>query len=247
MNHFFLDSHLFSGNRVNFPEDIVHQIIHVLRMHSGEVVEVLDGKGSIYRVQIKIDIDQKDIFGKILEKTPVTTEPKISITLCFGMTSRDKVEWILQKGTEVGISQFFPFISSRSLVQSTDLSEKRIMRWERIIREAAEQAHRGRLPSLLSPKDYMDCLKIVSDQHDLSLIAWEAAETAAGSLRESVRNFDGSKVALFVGPEGGYSDGEIETAKKYGCRVVSLGERILRMETAALVFPAVVLYELGEL
>jgi 16S rRNA (uracil1498-N3)-methyltransferase len=247
MNHFFLDSHLFSGNRVNFPEDIVHQIIHVLRMHSGEVVEVLDGKGSIYRVQIKIDIDQKDIFGKILEKTPVTTEPKISITLCFGMTSRDKVEWILQKGTEVGISQFFPFISSRSLVQSTDLSEKRIMRWERIIREAAEQAHRGRLPSLLFPKDYMDCLKTVSDRNDLSLIAWEAAETVAGSLRESITNFTGSKVALFVGPEGGFSDDEIETAKKSGCRVVSLGERILRMETAALVFPAVVLYELGEL
>jgi 16S rRNA (uracil1498-N3)-methyltransferase len=68
-----------------------------------------------------------------------------------------------------------------------------------------------------------------------------------GSLRESITNFTGSKVALFVGPEGGFSDDEIETAKKSGCRVVSLGERILRMETAALVFPAVVLYELGEL
>jgi 16S rRNA (uracil1498-N3)-methyltransferase len=247
MNRFFLKSHLITGNRVNFPEDIAHQIIHVLRMRSGEVVEVLDGQGFIYRVQIKIDIDQKDISGKILEKTPVTTEPKVSITLYFGMTSRDKVEWILQKGTEIGVSQFSPFISSRSLVQSTDLSEKRIMRWERIIREAAEQSHRGKLPSLLSPKDYEDSLKEISDQYDLSLIAWEAAETAAGSLRESITNFTGLKVALFVGPEGGFSDGEIETAKKSGCQVVSLGERILRMETAALVFPAVVLYELGEL
>ena len=247
MNRFFLDSHLFSDDRVNFPEDIVHQITHVLRMRSGEIVEVLDGQGYIYRVQIKINLDQKDAFGKILKKKPVTTEPKISITLCFGMTSRDKVEWILQKGTEIGVSQFFPFISSRSLVQSADLSEKRIMRWERIIREAAEQSHRGKLPSLIYPKDYEDCLQAVSDQHDLSLIAWEAAETAVDSLQESATNFSGSKVALFVGPEGGFSFDEIKTAKKAGCRVVSLGERILRMETAALVFPALVLYELGEL
>ena len=247
MNRFFLDSHLFSSDRVNFPEDIIHQIIHVLRMRTGEVVEVLDGRGFVYRVQIKIDITQKDVVGKILEKMPVTTEPKISITLCFGMTSRDKVEWILQKGTEIGVTKFSPFISTRSLVQSTDLSEKRILRWERIIREAAEQSHRGKLPSLLSPKDYEDCLEEISDQHDLSLIAWEAAETASGSLRDSITNFEGSKIALFIGPEGGFSENEIETAKKAGCWVVSLGKRILRMETAALVFPAVVLYELGAL
>lgn len=247
MNRFFLDSHLLSSDRVKFPEDIVHQIIHVLRMRTGEVVEVLDGQGSIYQVQIEIDLDQKDAFGKILEKMAVTTEPKIRVTLCFGMSSRDKIEWILQKGTEVGVTQFSPFISSRSLVQSTDLREKRILRWERIIREAAEQSHRGKLPSLLSPKDYEDCLEEISAQHDLSLIAWEAAETAQGRLRESIKKFVGSRIALFVGPEGGFSDDEIETAIKAGCQVVSLGERILRMETAALVFPAVVLYELGEL
>lgn len=247
MNRFFLDSHLFSDNRVKFPEDIAHQIINVLRMRSGEIVEVLDGRGFVYRVQMQIDTDQKAVYGKILEKKSVTTEPEISITLCFGMTSRDKIELILQKGTEIGVSHFSPFISSRTLVQSTDLSAKKIERWERIIREAAEQSHRGQLPSLQFPKDFEDCLTAVYDSHDLSLIAWEEAEKNKERFQDSFKNFDGSKIALFVGPEGGFSDEEIEIAKNAGCQVVSLGDRILRMETAAMVFPALVLYELGEL
>ena len=246
MNRFFLDPHLFSGDRVNFPKGIAHQIIHVLRMHSGELVDVLDGQGSVYRVQLNIDLDQKIVYGKILEKSPATTEPNVSITLCFGMTSRDKVEFILQKGTEIGISQFVPFISSRTLVQSTNLSGKKKERWERIIQEAAEQSHRGKLPSLQPPKHFEDYLNAVCDQHDLSLIAWERAETVADSLRENIRNFHGSKIALFIGPEGGFSEQEIDTAKKAGCQVVTLGDRILRMETAAVVFPAVVLYEICE-
>jgi 16S rRNA (uracil1498-N3)-methyltransferase len=163
------------------------------------------------------------------------------------MTSRDKVELILQKGTEVGVSKFSPFISSRSLVQSTALSDKRKLRWERIIREAAEQSHRGKLPALISPMRFKECLSANFDQHDLSLIAWEGAAATEGALRESLKDFEGLKIALFIGPEGGFSDDEIGTAKKAGCQVISLGERILRMETAALVFPAIVLYQLGEL
>ena len=247
MNRFFLDSHLFHDNRVKFPEDIAHQILNVLRMGSGEEVEVLNDQGFVFRVQIAIDIDKKAVYGNILGKEPVTTEPEIGITLCFGMASRDKVEFILQKGTEIGISEFFPFISSRSLVRSTDLSEKKKMRWKRIIREAAEQAHRGRLPSLLSPKNFDECLASIYDHYDLSLIAWEKAEKNRPNLRERLKHFSGTKIVLFVGPEGGFSDEEVEAAKKAGCHVVSLGERILRMETAAMVFPAVVLYELGAL
>jgi 16S rRNA (uracil1498-N3)-methyltransferase len=247
MNRFFLDSHLIINDRVNFPENIAHQIIHVLRMDSGEVVEVLDGKGLIFQVQLDIDFDKKVVLGKILDRKPATTEPGISICLCFGMTSREKVELILQKGTEVGVSKFSPFISSRSLVQSTALSDKRKLRWERIIREAAEQSHRGKLPALISPMRFKECLSANFDQHDLSLIAWEGAAATEGALRESLKDFEGLKIALFIGPEGGFSDDEIGTAKKAGCQVISLGERILRMETAALVFPAIVLYELDEL
>jgi len=247
MNRFFLYSHLFSNDRVNFPEDIAHQIMNVLRMRSGDEVVVLDDQGAAYRVELVVDQEQKTVSGKIVGKEPVMSEPKIKLTLCFGMTSRDKVELILQKGTEIGVSEFFPFISSRTLVQSTDLSEKKRIRWERIIREAAEQSHRGRLPVLTAPKKYGESLSAICVRHDLSLIAWEGAERNKSSLKEIIEPFQGSTIALIVGPEGGFSEKEIDRAKKAGCHVITLGERILRMETAAVVFPALVLYELGEL
>ncbi len=247
MNRFFLDSHLFSDDRVKFPEDIAHQIINVLRMRSGDEVIVLDDQGISYRVELMVDLEQKTVSGKIVSEEPVTTEPKVTLALCFGMTSRDKVEMILQKGTEIGVSDFFPFISSRTLVQSTDLSEKKKIRWERIIREAAEQSHRGRMPVLAAPKSYEECISAICDQYDLSLIAWEDAKREGTKLKDIVESFHGSTIALVVGPEGGFSEEEIDSAKKAGCQVVSLGERILRMETAAMVFPALVFYELGEL
>ncbi len=246
MNHFFLDPHLISPNRVKFPEDITHQILTVLRMRSGDQVKVLDNRGLIYKVEIVFDPHQKNVYGKIIGKDIVTSEPNLKLALFFGLTSRDKVEWILQKGTEIGVSEFFPFISSRTLVQSTNISEKKKTRWERIIREAAEQANRGRLPSLTTPKSLEECLLTNSDHDGISLIAWEGADTKPVSIKEILGQFDGSSISLFVGPEGGFSDEEIDSAKKAGCKVISLGERILRMETAAVVFPAIVLYELDK-
>jgi 16S rRNA (uracil1498-N3)-methyltransferase len=163
------------------------------------------------------------------------------------MTSRDKFEWILQKGTEIGISEFSPFISFRTLVQSADLSEKKMARWERIIQEAAEQSHRGRLPKLNQPQEFEACLNSSAAITSLSLIAWEEEGANQVKVAQSLEGFDGSSIALYVGPEGGFSEEEIHLAKESGCRVVTLGDRILRMETAAIVFPAVVLHDLGEL
>jgi 16S rRNA (uracil1498-N3)-methyltransferase len=145
------------------------------------------------------------------------------------------------------VSEFSPFISSRTLVQSTNLSEKKNIRWERIIREAAEQSHRGRLPRLNQSQRFEKCLSTACDGHGISLIAWEDEDVDQLNISQSLHGYDGSAVTLFVGPEGGFSHEEIKTAKALGCRVVTLGSRILRMETAAIVFPALVFHELGDL
>jgi len=157
MNRFFLKADQFSGKEVFFPPELAHQILHVLRLGEGDRVVVLDNQGQVHRVALHVPPGGRHVTGTIRETEPVTTEPGVHVSLCFGLSTRDKVEGILQKGTEIGVSAFYPFVSSRTRVQSTGLTVKKFARWVRIIREAAEQSHRGRLPVLNQPRIEPDC------------------------------------------------------------------------------------------
>lgn len=246
MQRFFLTPEHFSGLQVTFPRETAHQIIHVLRLNEGDQVDVLDNSGVVHRVRLHVKAFEMTVTGTIFETSLVSTEPEIPISLYFGLSRRDKVEWILQKGTEIGVSAFFPFISTRTLVKSASLSEKKNDRWVKIIQEAAEQSARGRLPALHAPKDFADCISEAKTKHTLSLLAWEVTKLGSDSLGVVLKSFDVGPIALFVGPEGGFSEDEVHMAQEMGCKIVSLGPRILRMETAAIVFPALVLFQLGE-
>ncbi len=243
MNRFFLTAKKIHENSViSFPPEIAHQILHVLRMKPGDQVEVLDNSGREFLVELT-RLDSQMLQGQVIECHVVETEPDLFLSLCFGLTNRDKVEWILQKATEIGVSEFRPFISSRTLVQSTSLGEKKLERWNRIIREAAEQSGRGRLPVLCRPCDYGTLLSSLEQAFPVCLLAWESAKDAA----RLTQLLSAERMALVIGPEGGFEAAETEMAMACGCQVVSLGKRILRMETAAMVFPALVLHALGEL
>ena len=246
MNRFFLDNECISKDWVRFPEDLAHQIVHVLRMGDGDSVQVLDNRVQIYLVRLQVDKQSNDVSGKIVGIEAAGGEPQVEITLYFGLSNRDKVEWILQKGTEVGVKTFAPFVSRRTLVQTTVLSEKRKNRWENIIREAAEQSYRGRIPTLYDPVDLQLALNHNKESFDLCLMAWEGSSCSEG-LNEALAGSGTRRIALFVGPEGGFSEEEVQAARKAGCQVVSLGARILRMETAAILFPALVLSALDAL
>lgn len=247
MNRFFLSPANIKDQVVHFPGDIARQIRHVLRLGPGDVVEVLDNSGQVYRVRLELDPDGSQVTGRVQDSYEAETEPGYPLILYFGLTGREKVEWILQKGTEIGITTFQPFISSRTLVQSPEVSPKKQDRWERIIREAAEQSHRGRLPELKAPSAFTDCVLVAQEANGLNLLAWEAADPATQPMPQALKSYSGGAIGLFVGPEGGFSTAEVDLARSNGCQVVSLGSRILRMETAALVFPALVLYGLGAL
>jgi 16S rRNA (uracil1498-N3)-methyltransferase len=244
MNRFFLTAQEISKREmVSFPPEISHQILHVLRMKTGDRVEVLDNSGRGYLVELALS-DFQEVQGQVIEAYRVETEPGLFLSLCFGLTSRDKVEWILQKATEIGVSEFRPFVSSRTLVQSTDLGKKKQDRWERIIREAAEQSGRGRLPVLHPPCEYDHLLDVLADSFPRCLLAWEDADVDALGLQDLPPV---ERIALLIGPEGGFEPGEARAARRSGCQIVSLGKRILRMETAAMVFPALILHGYGEL
>ena len=247
MNRFFLPENLIKHGEVNFPEEIAHQILRVLRLKSGDMVYVLDNQGAIHNVLLQVDAGVGKVSGTVVHTDSVKTEPGIFLTLYFGLTTREKTEFILQKGTEIGISAFAPVISTRTLVQSDELSAKRRTRWEKIICEAAEQSYRGRLPILNVPMNFEDGIADAINQHDLALIAWEGADSDRNSMKKIVFHDGLTRIALFVGPEGGFSEEEIALASAKACQVVLLGKRILRMETAAILLPGLVLFALGEM
>jgi len=165
--------------------------MHVLRLKEADQVIVLDDQGNQYQVTLSIDIKHMAVSGEIMQKEAVSSEPSTKISLCFGLSNREKVEFIFQKGTEVGISAFYPYISSRTLVQSSTLSEKRITRWERIIREAAEQSERGRLPVLNPIMDLHTCSDQVVPTHDVSLVAWEDMKPQTNAVHQILSEIDG--------------------------------------------------------
>jgi 16S rRNA (uracil1498-N3)-methyltransferase len=242
MNRFFIPIECIQNGRVVFPADVSHQILRVLRLRSYERVIVLDNLGMAYEVELEM-VQSKGVMGNVLETRAVAGEAKTVITLYLGLTQREKFEWILQKATEIGVASFIPLITRRSLVQSAHEIDNKVERWERIIREAAEQSGRGLCPKLM-PVQQMDRLKPLESNHK-GFVLWE--EEHGQSFRTALRKSDSQFLALLIGPEGGLTEDEVENVKGAGFEAVSLGKRILRMETAAIVAAAVVLYERGDM
>jgi 16S rRNA (uracil1498-N3)-methyltransferase len=243
-HRFFISPENFKDDRVNFPADLQAQISRVLRLRAGDEVAALDNLGNSYQARLEQEPDGS-WFGKIISSCRVDSDPRIRVTLYFGLTQREKVEWILQKGTEVGVAAFQPFISRRTLAQQPESAEKHHTRWEAILREAAEQSGRGHIPDLLKPVKLKDAIKSAVGENDLTIAAWE--DETRKDLKAVLSKQKLSYVGLFCGPEGGFDPAEIDLMQTAGVKLFSLGKRVLRMETAAILTPALVLYELGEM
>ena len=243
MHRFFVDPNYFSGERITLPPAIAHQIRNVLRLRVGSAILVLDNSGAEYEVLLR-QVDRQQVIGEAVAKRPSPNEPTVQLTLYQALMKRDKFEWVLQKGTEIGVSAFVPLVTQRSLVQDVDLKANKQARWHKIITEAAEQSRRGRIPELHPPQTLVQALE--SHPAQPGLIAWEEEDSLRlrGALVEGERP---SHISLFIGPEGGFATEEVEAAQAAGIQAITLGKRILRAETAALVAAALVLYELDQM
>ncbi len=243
MQRFFLPLDAFDGGKIRFPKSVSHQILQVLRMNAAaDRVAVINPEGTEYLVKLDGQTDGL-INGLILGPLPPNPEPNLKLVLCFSLSRREKVELILQKCTEIGIFAFQPFISSRSLVQGRDLDEKRLHRWQAIIREASEQARRQHIPELRPVLAYESLVGSISHEN-LKFIAWEEARLVDKFLASDLVSANG-EVFLLIGPEGGLSFEEVEAARNVGWQVISLGKSILRMETACIAGSAIAIH-LGE-
>jgi len=237
MHRFFLPPDAFHGEQVVFPPDIARQIRSVLRLHPGEEVLALDGRGAAFRVELT-HVARGKAGGRILERMLATGEPAGELILCQAISKGERFEWVLQKGTELGVTTFQPIITRRTLRKQPGAG--RWERWRRIIREAAEQSGRGKLPRLLTPVSFADALANASG---LGLLPTVFAQQSVGTALA-----DASwPVTLFVGPEGGFAPEEVTQARAAGVLPVTLGPRTLRTETAAIVLVTLTLAALGEL
>ena len=241
MQHFFINANLIEDGVVTFPEDISRQIRNVLRLNvKSDAVIVLDNSGWEYLVQLTGRKGQS-LIGEITCKQIGRPEPVVGLRLCYSLTRREKMEVILQKATEIGATSFQPFISSRSLVQDGHQNSARQERLTSIIREAAEQSMRSKLPTLMPALPFEEMLAAAEDCA-VKLIAWEGTAIVRQLDAEilEVGKDSGQEIALLIGPEGGFSADEVALAEKYGFQQVSLGSNILRMETACIAGCAII-------
>lgn len=243
MTHrFFIPPAWLTPPTVTFSGEMAHQIKTVLRMQPGDEVIVLDNSGQAWRV-VLTEIGKATVQGNLIAEQVAQGEPRLQITLYQGTLKGSKFEWVLQKGTELGISRFAPTICHRSVVSRRAALDQKRARWEKIIQEAAEQSGRDKLPRLEAALPLAEAL-VQAQGQALRLMPWE--EAGGASLRSVLAEVQPETVAVFIGPEGGFTAEEAALAAAGGTRLVKLGPRILRAETAGLAVCAALLYELGE-
>lgn len=241
-----MDPKCIKGDQIKLSNPIAHQVQSVLRLNPGQEIQVADNLGNEYLVRLG-SFYPTHIEGTITNITFGQTEPKIILNLYQGIMKGDRFETTLQKGTEIGISKFVPVVCERMQPKvSTLWFQKRSRRWNRILQEASEQSGRTHIPYLDNPDSLANSLDTAPG---LRLIAWEDEQhISLKTVIEENENLIVEKgVSVFVGPEGGFSPQEIESATKLEISRVSLGPRILRAETAGIVIASAVMYHFGEL
>ncbi len=249
-HRFFITPEQIQTEIIILSGDQAHQITNVLRLREGDHIQILDNNGWQYHLKL-ISAESTRVVGSIVSKIRESGEPKIKLTLYQSLLKRDNFEWVLQKGTELGITTFVPIVTQRTIARQTSLKENKLARWRRIVIEAAEQSGRGKVPVISQPVPFKAAL-YAAGVNNLSLISWENEKeknlttALAGLTAESVEP-SRSGIAIFIGPEGGFTEGEIIDAVSAGIIPVTLGPRVLRAETAAIVATAIILHELDEM
>ncbi len=242
MNRFFIPKEWFDADGVNIDEEAARQITSVLRLKLADRVIVLDNTGMEYEVAID-KISRDSVHGRIVRQEISDNEPDVKITLFQSLLKSDKFEYILQKGTELGVTTFVPIVSARCIAKKE--SSEKYTRWQKIIQEAAEQSERAIIPELRATIPFAQACETVNP---LSVMLWE--EESFRSLAKIMRKPEYKVIKainLFVGPEGGYTDREAIHAREHGILTASLGKRILRADTAGIVAVSAIMYDQNEL
>ncbi|WP_438346890.1 16S rRNA (uracil(1498)-N(3))-methyltransferase [Paenibacillus sp. FA6] len=251
MQRYFISVEQFRENTVEITGEDARHITRVMRGKAGDKIIVSDGLSREAVVELE-SLEQGLVTANIVEHLDMLQEARVKVTLAQSLPKGDKMETVIQKCTEIGAVSFVPFLSERTIVQyDAKKEEKRLERWRKICKEAAEQSHRNIVPAIEPPLTWSQLMKSFT-LYDAVYFCYEKEQ--GSQLRDALLPFIQSveasstpNVLLVVGPEGGFSEGECRKAEEAGAVSVGLGRRILRCETAGMVALSCILYDFGEM
>lgn len=229
LSRFFIDAPLSIGEH-ELPEAQAHYISRVLRMAEGDAVQLFDGSGQEFRARL-LDVGKKRVVVQVDESFNGQAESSLRIHLGQGLSRGERMDWAIQKATELGVSEITPIFTDRCEVRLKDeRADKRLLHWRQVAISACEQCGRSRVPMIHPPLLLADWLKHTEAQ--LKLVLHPVAEPLTSHASPET-------LAFLIGPEGGLTDAEVDQAKTAGFQAARLGPRVLRTETAPVVALAV--------
>jgi len=238
MNRFYVPFHAGLKNLwIDSSES--HHIVHVKRLKIGDPIIVFNGMGDECDAEIE-EIKDNRVKVKINQQKTISKENRVGIDIAFAIPKGKRSHLLIQKCTELGVHKLIPTNYERSVVKLKDDCSAKIEKWQKIAIEASKQCGRNTITEIGKVVDFDNILKTV-DSYDLLLFACNQSDS--NNLKNTLQEHPKvNSIISFIGPEGGFTSNEIEMAKKAGCKFVSLGQRILRVETAAIAVSAILSY-----
>lgn len=243
MQHFFVEPSQVQGDNIYIQGGDVNHIKNVLRMKINEELEINDGQGNKYLAFVK-ELAADEVLLKIVRKDVCDTELPCQIHLYQGLPKGDKMELIVEKAVELGVSRIVPVETKRAIVKlDAKKSAKKVDKWNSVCKSAAKQSARGVIPFVDEVKSFKVAMDEAKDFAHV-LVPYELAKGMQDTMDAVAEIKSGEDIAVFIGPEGGFDLAEIELALKSGAKPISLGKRILRTETAGLTTLSILMYHI---
>ena len=243
MHHFFVTPDQVKQEHIYIEGSDVNHIKNVLRMKSGETLEICDGNNKKYICEIE-EMTAEYVLAKIKEELGADTELPSKLYLFQGLPKSDKMELIIQKAVELGAYEIIPVATKRVVVKLDEKKAgKKVERWNSIAEGGAKQSGRSFVPRVTNVMTYKEALQYAK-MLDVVLVPYELAE-GMKETKELISKIEpGQSVGIFIGPEGGFEVSEVEDAIESGAKAITLGKRILRTETAGLTILSILMYHL---
>jgi 16S rRNA (uracil1498-N3)-methyltransferase len=243
----YVDAPVAAGRRLVVEGSAANHIARVLRLRSGDALTVFDGSGGEFGARIE-EFRKEAVVVAVEEHRPLDRESPLPLTLTQGISRGERMDWIIQKATELGASRIVPVFTKRSVVRLDEKqAERKLQHWRAIAIAACEQCGRNRIPDLAAPVDFFDMLPADSAGGPDSSGSTRLLLSPGGDLRIDDLQDVGTGITVLIGPEGGLEDVEQEAAIAAGFKAVRLGPRVLRTETAAIAALTIIQRYFGDL
>jgi len=238
----YVEAPVAAGKRLVVAGNAANHIARVLRLRSGDELTVFDGSGGEFGARIE-EFRKEAVVVCVVEHRTLDRESPLSLTLAQGVSRGERMDWIIQKATELGASRIVPVLTKRSVVRLDDKqAERKLQHWRAIAVSACEQCGRNRLPDVAAPVDFFDVLPAGFSPGETRLLLSPTGDLRIDDLKEV-----GKGITVLIGPEGGLEDVEHEAAIAAGCKAVRMVPRVLRTETAAIAASTIIQRYFGDL